>query len=110
MERQRMKNTKSRENERDDKFLADTGSMGHRGWIQNEDRDSRRESPRPVNYAELFTDLSPDPLLLYFREMKSDGKYRERARKKRKKEIHREEEAKYRRDVGLLQRDVIYFI
>lgn len=83
-----MKNTESRENERDDKFLADAGSMGHRGWIQNEDRDSRRESPRPVNYAELFTDLSPAPLLLYFREMKSDGKYRERVRKEEKKEIH----------------------
>lgn len=50
-----MKNTESRENERDDKFLGAAGSMGHRGWIQKEDRDSRRESPRPaklrpVNY------------------------------------------------------------
>lgn len=41
--------------------------------------------PRPVNYAELFTDLSPSPLLLYFRETKSDGKCRERVRRKKKK-------------------------
>lgn len=98
-----MKNTVSRENERDDKFLGAAGSMGHRGWIQKEDRDSRRTSPRPtklrpVNYAELFTDLSPAPLLLYFREMKSDGKYREGVRGEKK--IRREEETKLCRDVG----------
>lgn len=50
------------------------------------------------NCAELFTDLSPALLLLYFREMKSDGKYREGVRGEKK--IHREEEAKFRRDVG----------
>lgn len=96
-----MKNTVSRENERDDKFLGAAGSMGHRGgWIQKEDRDSRRASPRPtklrpVNYAELFTDLSPAPLLLYFREMKSDGKYREGVRGEEKKKYAAKKEPSF---------------
>ena len=73
-----MRNAKNRENERDDKFLC-----SHR--IDETPRvDPGRELgfttrvPRPVNYVELFTDLSPSSLLLYFHETKSDGKYRKR--------------------------------
>lgn len=61
--------------------------MRHRGWTQKEDRGIHGEDParraklRPVNYAELFTDLSPSSLLLCLREEKSDGKsYRARWR------------------------------
>lgn len=65
-------------------FSVVTGSMRHREWIQEEDRGFTTRAPRPVNYTELFTDLSPSPLLLYFRETKSDGKYRERVKRKEK--------------------------
>lgn len=113
-----MKNTMSRENERDDKFLGAAGSMGHRGWIQKEDRDSRDSPPRstklrPVNYVELFTDLSPALLLLYFRKMKSDGKYREGVRGERKKHTEKRKPSfagMSGQERLLLLRDVIYFI
>lgn len=101
-----MRNAENRENERDDKFLR-----SHR--IDEAPRvDPGRgpgfttRVPRLVNYAELFTDLSPSPLLLYFRETKSDGKYRERVRRKGKKKIHRrfkKEESKFRREKYVLR-------
>lgn len=89
-----MKNAGSRENERDDKFLEAAGRIDE-ALREDPERGGPRftaratgPSPargparlRPVNYAELFTDLSPSPLLLYLRETKSDGKYRERVNK-----------------------------
>lgn len=79
-----MRNRENRENERDDKFLCshridETPRVDPGGGPGFTTR-----VPRPVNYVELFTDLSPSSLLLYFRETKSDGKYHEKVRGKEK--------------------------
>lgn len=87
-------------------FSVVTGSMRQRGVDPGRGPGFTTRVPRPVNYAELFTDLSPSPLLLYFRETKSDGKYRKRVRGEREKLIRRrfrKQGSKFRKEKYVLK-------
>lgn len=110
-----MKNTVSRENERDDKFLGAAGSMGHRGWIQKEDWDSQDSSPRSTKLRRTIYRFIASPTVIVFPWNEIGWKIPRRSERWKKKKYTGKRKPSFAgvslgQERLLLQRDVIYFI
>lgn len=79
-------------------FSEPSDRWGTVGWIQKEDWDSQDSSPRPTKLRRTIYRFIASPTVIVFPWNEIGWKIPRGS--ERRKKIHREEEAKLRRDVG----------